>query len=329
MKFLVIGLGSMGKRRIRNLQALGVQNIYGFDLRSDRRDEVLNKYGINSYLTFEDAMDQLDPNVFIISTPPDLHMHYANIALNYGIDCFIEASVVGADEIRRLSNKNLKENLIISPSCTMQYFPGPKKIKEIILGGQIGAPLFIQYQSGQHLKDWHPWERMEDFYVSNRETGGAREIVPFELTWLNNIFGKPEVLSCHKTKLSNIKIDIDDIYCCLLKYESGAILNLTVEVVSSPKATREMRVLGEKGEIIFSGDSNSVKYINENLTEWVEYQFEHGNVEKGYINPENPYIEEMGDFLHAVKKRDSSLFPNTLLKDADILETLLNLERLS
>ena len=31
MKALVVGLGSMGKRRIRNLQALGLSDIGGFD----------------------------------------------------------------------------------------------------------------------------------------------------------------------------------------------------------------------------------------------------------------------------------------------------------
>ena len=36
MNLLVIGLGSMGKRRIRCLQALEVKNIVGFDTRDDR-----------------------------------------------------------------------------------------------------------------------------------------------------------------------------------------------------------------------------------------------------------------------------------------------------
>lgn len=36
MRFLVVGLGSMGKRRIRNLQELGFNKIVGFDIRKDR-----------------------------------------------------------------------------------------------------------------------------------------------------------------------------------------------------------------------------------------------------------------------------------------------------
>ena len=44
MKFLIIGLGSMGKRRIRNLFALGFNDVIGFDTRSDRRKESELKY---------------------------------------------------------------------------------------------------------------------------------------------------------------------------------------------------------------------------------------------------------------------------------------------
>ena len=43
MKFLVIGLGSMGKRRVRNLLANGEKSIFGFDLREDRRKETEEK----------------------------------------------------------------------------------------------------------------------------------------------------------------------------------------------------------------------------------------------------------------------------------------------
>ena len=43
MKFLVVGLGSMGKRRVRNLLSLGYDDILGYDLRKDRIDEARKK----------------------------------------------------------------------------------------------------------------------------------------------------------------------------------------------------------------------------------------------------------------------------------------------
>ena len=53
LKIIVVGLGSMGKRRIRNLLKLGYCDIIGFDPRDDRRKEtkiqkLTSSAGINS-----------------------------------------------------------------------------------------------------------------------------------------------------------------------------------------------------------------------------------------------------------------------------------------
>lgn len=329
MKYLVIGLGSMGKRRVRNLQALGIEHIAGFDPRSDRRLDAQDKYGIPVFDNLESALQEFDPQAFVISTPPDLHMHYAYYAFECGISCFIEASVVHAEKIKQLSEKISGTSVVMAPSCTMRYYPGPKKIKELIQANAIGKVLNVNYQTGQYLPDWHPWEKIEEFYVSKRETGGAREIVPFELTWLNNIFGEAKAAACVKAKLTDMPADIDDIYHCLLRYDNNVIANITVEVVSRPKATRDMRVLGSDGEIVFSADSNSVRYINTSMDEWKEYKFDVGTVESQYINPEEPYIAEMKDFVAAVEAKNQSLFPNSLDDDYVILLTLYALEKMT
>jgi len=93
MKALVIGLGSMGKRRIRCLKALGVQEIVGFDLRSDRREECVSKYGIQLADTITpDYIKNFD--FTIISVPPDHHFKYMSQSLMAGRHFFVEASVL-------------------------------------------------------------------------------------------------------------------------------------------------------------------------------------------------------------------------------------------
>jgi predicted dehydrogenase len=329
MKYLVIGLGSMGKRRVRNLQTLGIKDVAGFDTRADRRQETKEKYGIPVFENLETAMQKFEPQSFVISTPPDLHMHYAYYAFERGISCFIEASVVDAVKIKELSKKIQGGPIVMAPSCTMRYYAGPKKVKDLIRSNTIGKVLNVNYQTGQYLPDWHPWEKIEDFYVSKHETGAAREIVPFELTWLNDIFGKAKAVACIKAKLTDIPADIDDIYHCLLHYDGNVIANITVEVISRPKAVREMRVLGSEGEITFSADTNSVRYINTSMEEWKEFKFDTGTVESQYINPEEPYIAEMKDFIVAVVAKDQSLFPNSLDDDYMVLQTLYSLEKLA
>lgn len=329
MKFLVIGLGSMGKRRVRNLQALGFGDIAGFDVREERRAQAAEKYGITVYSDFTIAMEDFRPESLVISTSPEHHMTYAWAGVARGISCFIEASVVDADQILELHKRIEGTQVLILPSCTMRYFPGPKKVKELIRAGSIGNPLSLNYQTGQYLPDWHPWERIEDFYVSVRQTGGCREIVPFELTWLNDIFGRPESLACVKAKLTDINADIDDLYHCLLRFPGDVLASLTVEVVSRPQATRELRVLGTKGQVVFSADENCVRHCSVGNPEWVRFDLGGGTVETGYINPEEPYIAEMKDFAEAVRQHDKSLFPNTLMDDYHVLQILYRLEELS
>ena len=58
----------MGKRRIRNLFALGFDEVIGFDTRSDRRKESESKYHIQTFSSINEALKE-SPNALIISTP--------------------------------------------------------------------------------------------------------------------------------------------------------------------------------------------------------------------------------------------------------------------
>ncbi len=165
MRFLIVGLGSMGKRRVRNLKSLKAGDIIGFDPREDRREEARSKYAIDVYPDFESAMAK-NPDALIISTSPDLHMPYAHLAVDAGKSFFTEASVTDEgveDIIRKLPAKNI----VGVPSCTMRFYPGPKKIKEWVDAGRIGRVLSFTYHSGQYLPDWHPWEDYRKFPLSS------------------------------------------------------------------------------------------------------------------------------------------------------------------
>ena len=326
MRLLVVGLGSMGKRRIRNLQALGYTQIAGFDLRVDRVNEAEKKYGIKKFSSYDDAIDTFSPHAVLISTSPKFHMDYAIPCEKKRIPCFIEASVTDRNRISELDRRISKSGVIMAPSCTMRFYPGPIKVKELITKGVLGEVLNLNYQTGQYLPDWHPWEDISEYYVSDTETGAAREIVPFELTWLNDIFGTPETLACVKAKLSKIDAPIDDIYHCLLRYPKNILANLTVEVISRPIATRELRILGSRGELVMSSDENCVRYATTDSPEWIRHSLDSGTIETGYINPEEPYIKEIESFIEAVNSDDQSKFPNTLEGDCRILEILEELE---
>ncbi len=317
MKALVIGLGSMGKRRVRNLIALGFEQIIGYDVRNDRRHEAAERYGLIPFDRIEDALAE-NPDVVVISVPPDRHMEVAFRVAAAGKPMFIEASVVD-DGMAQLQELIEGTDLCVFPSCTMRYFPGPKRILHLVREGAIGKVLAWQYQSGQYLPDWHPWESITEFYVSNRETGGCREIVPFEMVWLAQVFGPVVDLDARKAKRSDLPVDIDDIYMLQVRHADGVLGQLTVDVLSR-SAVRAMRITGQDGTIEWDGVAQRLRIYRVASGEWLEEDLGRGTVESQYINPEEPYIEEMRAFLHVVETGEA---PDYTFEDDMALLALL------
>jgi predicted dehydrogenase len=160
---LIIGLGSMGKRRIRCLQALGYTDIIGYDWRQDRCMECGVPASIGIPL-------QQFSHVFIC-TPPATHAEYAD-QFRY-MPCFVEA---GTDSLS-----------YGTPSDSMWFNPAVIELRDKL--PSLGKIINISYHCGQYLPDWHPYEPVDGYYVS--ETG-AIEMVAFELMWFTKLFGFPE-----------------------------------------------------------------------------------------------------------------------------------------
>ena len=325
MKFLIVGLGSMGKRRIRNLKYLQKREIIGFDPVEARREEAEEKYGVRTFEDFDQAM-QSDPDALIISTPPDLHMKYALEAAKHNKHFFTEASVVedGMDELIALCGH---KKIVAAPSCTMRFQSSIKKLKELVDSKVIGDILLFTHHSGQYLPDWHLWEDYRKFYVAKRATGAAREIVSFELVWLTWVFGNIDAVSCFKGKLSSLEIDIDDAYQCILKFRNRVLGSMLVDVISRI-AERSCEIYGEKGNIRWELGSG-VKVYTADDKQWREYAEKPGTKVAGYDEKisEEMYIDEIGTFVKAI--RGETKFPYTLGEDKCVLDVLKDLEKSS
>lgn len=321
MKILVLGLGSMGKRRIRNLQRIGGIDIGGFDIRADRRDEAASRYGVPTYDSLSKAFEH-DYDAVIISLPPDLHTGAATECAKRGKATFIEASVV-LDGMHELADAFERAGLVAMPSCTMRYFPGPRAIEELLAGGTLGRPLFWRYHTGQYLLDWHPWEPISEYYVSRRQTGGCREIVAFELAWLTKVFGDVAAVRGRNMRVGSLKADIDDLYTAELYHESEVIGQLAIDVLSRP-AVRDFCLVADAGTLHWDGIANTLRYSVRG-TDWKDIALDVGHPEKGYLNPEEPYEAEIRDFLNAVERNSAPSY--TLRHDIRVLETLHAIER--
>ena len=328
MRVLVVGLGSMGKRRLRCLEALGfaASSLTGFDLREDRRSQAAVLHpGSAFYGDLDEAVRAHEPEALIISVPPDVHHLYIRRAIEGRRPFFVEASVVddGLEEFKMVCNQN---GLLAAPSATLCFHAGVKLVFETVRSGVLGRISNILYHSGQYLPDWHVYEPVSAYYVSNPLTGGAREIVPFELTWLTALFGFPGRVCGYYRKTITIEgaEKIDDTYNALLDY-GDFLMNLSVDVVSRI-AVRRLLINGDKGQLRWDWDENAISLYEAASGRWSRLPYCSGQAHDGYnVNiGEAMYIDEMKTFIQAV--RGEAHFPNTLENDHQVLKLLYALE---
>lgn len=324
MKFLIIGLGSMGKRRARCLIRLGVpgHSIVGFDVREDRREEASGKYGISTVAELtDDIWAQTD--AVIVSTPPDRHLEYINLCIIHRKPVFVEASVI----LKGLAEANSaakNENVLIAPSCTFLFHPIVKEIAQLVKNGVYGRATNFSYHSGQYLPDWHPWEDVKDFYVSQKETGGAREIVPFELTWLTEVFGYPCDVKGFWGRTMDLGCEIDDTYAIALDF--GHCFGTMVVDVVSRRATRKLILNLEQAQVFWDWDEKAFRVYEASAQKERICKQPDCTSEAGYNANiiEEMYIDELKSFIDAVK--GANVFPNSLDKDIKVLELLQKVE---
>ena len=324
MKVAVIGLGSMGKRRVRCLQTLGVVDIVGHDTRADRRAEAHGTYGIS---VVEHASDlwanRLD--CAIISLPPKQHVGAMRECVRHGVPFFVEASVVD-DGLAEIIADVAAANLLAAPSSTLHFHPAIRTVGELVGSGRLGKLSNVLLHSGQYLPDWHSYESVADFYVSDPATGGAREIVPFELTWFTEVFGFPRrVAGNHRKTIAITGAEaIDDTYNSLLDY-GDFLASLTVDVVSR-NATRRLTINGSDAQLVWSWDDPLIRLFEAKRNAWSELPYEMEASAPGYNKNigESMYVDEIRAFLQALAR--SADFPNTMQRDHAVLRVLYALE---
>lgn len=322
MRFLVIGLGSMGKRRVRCLRALDLHDIIGVDLRADRRKEAESLYGIRTAATLDEAAVGVR-DAIIVSTPPDHHDPFLRLAIQHGKPAFVEASVI-MENLPSISEAAKRLQLVVSPSCTLRFHPAIRDIKEIVTSERYGKVTNFSYHSGQYLPDWHPWEQVTDYYVSRKETGACREIVPFELTWMVDVFGWPTGVRGFRGRTMDVGADIDDTYAVSLQFP-GCFGLLLVDVVAR-SAVRHLSLNLEYGQVIWDWNAGQVRLFDAVRRRWVIYQQGEQQAHVGYNKNiiEQMYIDEIASFVRAV--RGEAPFPNTLDDDIRVLNILHKFE---
>lgn len=297
-KILVVGYGSMGRRRIRLVRRLvPTAEIICLDSNSDRIIKA-EEDGCVSVSSIDEGVRH-KPDVAFVCTSPGSHLNIILKLLSSGIHVFSELnlSTKGYDDIEKLARDN---NVVCFLSSTLIYKRQMEIIDEIV--SRQNKPLTYVYHVGQYLPDWHPWENYKDFFVSKKETNAIRELLAIQLPWIIRTFGKVKEVNVLFQKCTNLDINYPDSAIVLIAHENGTIGSFTVDVVSR-KAMTKLEIIGESVHVIWGGHNDDLYEYNIETKEMNKLKvYDIDEHVDGYSEniSEEPYLQEIIEFFNTI-----------------------------
>lgn len=298
---MIVGLGSMGSRRIRLLKKLRPEiRLCGVDMNVERRIKTEADFGIRAYEEIALAIQVERPEAVVISTSPLTHSHIIHECLCAGLHVFTELNLVADGYLENMALAKGK-SLVLFLSSTFLYREETCYLIDRVK--KYNRPLSYRYHVGQYLPDWHPWESYRDYFIGDMRTNGCRELFAIELPWLCAAFGPIEDAKLFRQRCTELQISYDDSYMLLLRHQNGCVGNLCVDVVSR-KAVRQFEAYGEELYLSWGGQPNAL--FEWDVTEKIDvpiqlYQkVEHKEGYAGFVI-ENAYAEELTAFLNQVE----------------------------
>jgi predicted dehydrogenase len=293
MKILLAGLGSVGRRHLRNLRLLGETDLLLYRTgKATLPDEELAGCPVETGLA--DALAH-KPDAVIVSNPTAHHLDVAIPAAEAGCHILLEKPVShNLDGVDRLRAAAAVSGARILVGFQFRWHPGIQAAKSHLDAFEIGAPVSARAQWGEYLPDWHPWEDYRSGYAARPDLGGGAVLtLSHPIDYLRWMLGEVASVS-GVTGSRGLGLPVEDTAEMVLAFESGAIGSVHLDYVRRPPA-HGFEIAGTEGTLKWDNASGGVSIYRAGTEAWQEIPAPPG-FERNVM-----FVEEMRHFLAVVR----------------------------
>lgn len=289
MKFMIAGLGSIGRRHLRNLVALGERDIILYRThQATLPDEELAGYPVVTDM--KEALAH-KPQAVIIANPTALHLDIAIPAAEAGCHLLLEKpisnSMEGIDRLQKALSAGKGQVLV---GFQFRYHPGLQQTAALLKEGAIGRPLSVRAHWGEYLPNWHPWEDYRAGYAARPDLGGGVILtLCHPLDYLRWLLGSPQELFAFGGHLGELEIGVEDTAEISLRFTGGAVGSVHLNYNQRPP-THRLEIVGSAGTIRWDNADGMVQISREGSA-WENYPVPEG-FERNWL-----FMDEMRHFV--------------------------------
>lgn len=260
MKFLIAGLGSIGRRHFRNLLALGERDILLYRTRhSSLPEEELDGFPVETDLQ---AALAYKPQAVIIANPTALHLETAIQAAEAGCSILLEKPVShtmeGLDRLELALQRGGGKMLV---GFQFRFHPTLHKTAELIRSGSLGKTLSVHAHWGEYLPGWHPWEDFRQGYSARHDLGGGVVLtLSHPLDYLRYVIGEVGAVWAF-TSSQGLGLPVEDTAEIGLRFSSGIIGSVHLDYNQRPQS-HYLEITASQGSLRWDNRDGSLEVVN-------------------------------------------------------------------
>ncbi len=274
LKVCFIGVGSIAKRHIKNLQVVCEQRKIKLHMDAFRHSAGKQSLVDGIETVYHNIAQMPDYDIIFITNPTELHLASLKKFHDKGKHFFIEKPVVSQGQIDEAKHFCLKEGAVYYVACPLRYNAVIQYIKKNI---NVDDVISVRSISSSYLPDWRPGQDYRETYSAHKSLGGGVSIdLIHEWDYLTYLFGRPEKVKCFIGKKSKLEIDSDD-YAIYIAEFGDKIAELHLDYFGR-KTIREIQLLTHDDTIVGDIANNKISFLQSG--EVIEFHEERDDYQK-------------------------------------------------
>jgi predicted dehydrogenase len=307
MKICMVGLGSIGKRHLKNLYSVLSEKNIQFDidaLRGGPQNSISDVYEFlhKEFFSYNDLPDDYD--IAFITNPTNLHYDTIQKMLHKARHLFIEKPVFDRTDYD-INQLQLQNDGVYYVACPLRYSSVIKYLKDFISTNNVYS---VRCLCSSYLPDWRPRTDYRQSYSAKAETGGGVRVdLIHEWDYLQYLFGMPlEIVEFHG-KYSHLEITSDDAAIYVARYKDK-LVSVYLDYYGRV-SRREIELYFEEDVIIGDLINNEIRFLKSG--EMIDLPQNRDDMQKAeieyFFNIINEQFENTNDIHMAFKTLNLAL----------------------
>lgn len=255
--FVVVGLGSIGRRHLRNLAAFDPDaRLTVVRHRGGQDDELCRELGATVVGHLDDISDDVD--LAVLATPSANHIDALPSLIDAGWPLLVEKPIVtthrDADTIAVALDR--APPAIRAAGFNLRYLPSLQRVHDLARSGELGTLARATLIAGQWLPDWRPGTDYRTSYSADARRGGGVELdLSHEFDLARWFFGDMSVEFARTGRYSGLELQANDTAVAVLTppSEAAPIVTVALDYVAR-RRVRWYELVGDRGRLEWSID---------------------------------------------------------------------------